>query len=129
MRPRTALVASALVVAALLGWLVWPRPPGLRVEQAGTDRHVVRLATGDERWRIEVDDRTGAPAAVEEVVVEPVMVDMGHAAEPVTARADRPGRFDLPAPALPMDGQWQVTVRFHDPGGEESAVLPLLHTR
>lgn len=129
MSPRTALVASALVVAALLGWLAWPRSPAVRVEQAGTDRHVVRLAAGAERWVVEVDDRTGAPAAVEEVVVEPVMVDMGHAAEPVTARADRPGRFAVPAPLLPMDGQWQVTVRFRDPVGEESAVLPLLHAR
>jgi hypothetical protein len=127
--PRTALLASALVVAAVLGWLAWPRPAGPRVEQAGTDRHVVRLAAGADRWTVEVDDRTGAPAAVDEVVLEPVMVDMGHAAEPVTARADRPGRFALPAPPLPMDGQWQVTVRFRDPGGEERAVLPLLHDR
>ena len=129
MSPRTALVACALVLAVLLGWLGWPRSPGARIEQAGTDLHVVRLAAGAERWRIEIDDRAGAPAAVEEVVVEPVMVDMGHATEPVTARAGSPGRFDLPAPPLPMGGQWQVTVRFRAAGDADRAVLPLLHDR
>lgn len=123
----TALVTAALV-AALAGWLLRPgdRPP--EVQQAGTERFVVRLAVPDRRtdpWRVEVDRRDGRPGPVPDVRLEPVMTGMGHALDPVTAQPDGPGRYRA-AVTLPMAGPWEITVRLDDGAGTEQAAFAVL---
>jgi hypothetical protein len=75
---------------------------------------------------IEVTDRAGTPVAPDEVVVEPVMPQMGHAFAPVTAQPEGQGRFRAPTADLPMAGPWQITVSLHDASGVDHVVLPLL---
>lgn len=127
-RLRPTAVAPALVallVAATLWWLVHPAGAAA-VQQAGTDRHVVRVIThrGDDVWLVEVDDRAGRPASLRALVLEPVMPQMGHALEPVAAEESAPGRYRARV-LLPMSGPWQVTVRLRDDLGDEQVVVPV----
>jgi hypothetical protein len=104
---------------------------GATTTSASGSRYTVRLSVDDPRagpnsLGIEVTDRAGTPVAPDEVVVEPVMPQMGHAFAPVTAQPEGQGRFRAPTADLPMAGPWQITVSLHDASGVDHVVLPLL---
>ncbi|WNV83996.1 FixH family protein [Umezawaea sp. Da 62-37] len=130
---RNAIFGTAALVAlaAVLAVAFWPAADVPTTAKASTARYTVRLSVDDPRAGpnsigLEVTDPQGAPAAPDEVVVEPVMPQMGHAYPPVTATAEGPGRFRAAATDLPMAGPWQITVSLRDASGVDQVVLPLL---
>jgi hypothetical protein len=131
---RRAIVASAaLAVVVALVALVFRSTAGdgATTTSASGARYTVRLSVDDPRTGpnslgIEVTDKAGAPVVPDEVVVEPVMPQMGHALAPVTALPEAPGRYRAPTADLPMAGPWQITVSLHDASGIDHVVLPLL---
>ncbi|HEX6344907.1 FixH family protein [Umezawaea sp.] len=131
---RRTVVASAVlaVVVALVALVVRSTAGGgATTASASGERYTVRLSvedprTGPNSLGFEVTDRSGAPVLPDEVTVEPVMPQMGHALAPVTALPEGRGRFRAPAADLPMAGPWQITVSLHDASGVDHVVLPLL---
>jgi hypothetical protein len=124
-RGRWAVAVATLAVVAALTLLFWPRPthPADVIGQAGA--HRIRLlietpAVGIQDLTLEV---TGA---VEQMVVAPTMVEMGHASAPVTARPTAPGRFHASGVEFFMPGRWDVTVIVHGPDETDEVVLPVL---
>ncbi len=124
-RGRWAVAVAGLAVVAALALLFWPRPadPVDVTGQAGS--HQVRLLI--ETPAVGVRDLTlDVTGAVERLVVAPTMVEMGHAAPPVTATPAGPGRFEAADVEFFMPGRWDVTVTVHGPDGTGEVVLPVL---
>ncbi|MBN6035212.1 FixH family protein [Amycolatopsis sp. 195334CR] len=132
MKKPVALALAGTALLAVLAWLLWPGgSDGAATAQAASARHTVHLRveepkTGLNAFDVEVTDPLGHPAEGLEVTVEPVMAQMGHALEPVTAPAKGPGRYHAAETLLPMSGQWEITVRLRDHTGTEELVFPLL---
>ncbi|MCP2165251.1 FixH family protein [Goodfellowiella coeruleoviolacea] len=131
-RPVLAVLLGVAVVAAGLVWLLWPTPAGPVVLTAGSDRHSVRLTVDQPRvgaagaWLVEISDPAGQPVSAPAVRVDPVMPRMGHAIAPLTATAQGPGRYRVDAAALPMAGEWEITVAISGADGPDQVVFPLL---
>ncbi|MEO6087455.1 MAG: FixH family protein [Umezawaea sp.] len=130
---RTIVAAVALAAVITLLALVFRAAAGggPTTATASTPRYTVRLSVDDPRTGpnslgLEVTDVAGQPAAPDEVTVEPVMTQMGHALAPVTALPEAPGRYRAATADLPMAGPWQMTVSLRDASGVDHVVLPLL---
>ena len=76
---------------------------------------------GERTATIMVNDRSGQPAAVDQVVLAPVMVSMGMASPEMTAQATAPGRYQLKGEFFSMIGEWQVNVRVSAAGKDDMA--------
>ena len=126
-RPTVLIAVVALVVAAGPAWLLWGGSGNASsAQQAVSGPYTVRFTAdaprlGGNTFSLEV---TGP--APEGVTVEPVMPQMGHALSTVPAGPDGPGRFRATDVALPMSGQWEITVSLRGPGGPAQVVFPLL---
>ena len=124
-RGRRYMAAAALVVVAGVAVLLWPRPLD-RVDVVGrVGQHEVRLlietpAVGVQNVTVDV---TGP---VDRLVVAPVMVEMGHAATPVTATAAADGRYMAPGVEFFMPGRWDVGITVHSTVGADEVVFPVL---
>ncbi|WP_410587102.1 FixH family protein [Amycolatopsis sp. lyj-23] len=126
-RPTLLIAVVALVVAAGAAWLFWgggaAKPS---TQQAVSGPYTVQFSADRPR----IGGNTFAVAvtgpAPEAVTVAPVMAQMGHALTPVPAGPDGPGRFRAADVALPMAGQWEITVSLRGPGGPAQVVFPLL---
>jgi len=70
---------------------------------------------------ISVQDKSGQPAAVDQVVVAPLMESMGMAAPEQTARPLGSGRYQVKGEFFSMIGEWDVDVRVTMGGTEETA--------
>jgi hypothetical protein len=131
-RPMIPIVATAVLVAATLAWLLWPSGTnGPTVLKAVSGGYSVQLSVdaptlGGNTLTFDVTQPGGEPARLDAVTVEPVMPQMGHALAPVTATADTPGRYRAADTLLPMSGQWELTVSLHGPAGPAQLVFPLL---
>ena len=68
-----------------------------------------------------MNDRSGQPAAVDQVVVAPVMAAMGMAAPEQTAQLTAPGRYQLKGEFFSMIGEWQMNVRVSAAGKDDTA--------
>jgi len=130
---RTIVAAAALVAVIALLALVFRATAGsgATTATASTPRYTVRLSVDDPRTgpnslELEVTDAAGHPATPEQVTVEPVMPQMGHALAPVTALPEAPSHYRAVTTDLPMAGPWQITVSLHDASGVDHVVLPLL---
>ena len=133
MNRRAIVAGAALAVVVALVALVFRATTdgGATTTSASGSRYTVRLSVDDPRTGpnslgFEVTDKAGTPVAPDEVTVEPVMPQMGHALAPVTALPEGTGRFRAPTADLPMAGPWQITVSLHDASGVDQVVLPLL---
>jgi hypothetical protein len=95
-------------------------------QTAQTERYTVALTLdsasfGERTATIAVDDRSGQPVAVDQVVLAPVMESMGMAAPELTALPSAPGRYQVKGEFFSMLGEWQVNVRVSAAGKEDTA--------
>jgi hypothetical protein len=91
-----------------------------------TERYTVALTLdsasfGERTATIAVNDRSGQPAAVDQVVLAPVMVSMGMASPELTAQPTAPGRYQIKGEFFSMIGEWQVNVRVSAAGKDDLA--------
>src|SRR5213594_2482649 len=85
-------------------------------QTAQTERYNIAITLdsasfGERTATIAVSDRSGQPAAVDQVVLAPVMPSMGMAAPEMTAQPTAPGRYQIKGEFFSMIGEWQVNVR------------------
>jgi len=126
-RPRVLIAAVALVVAGLLAWLIWGGSGNApAAQQAVSGPYTVRFTSDAPRLGANTFSLEVTGPAPEGVTIEPVMAQMGHALAAVPAGPDGPGRFLATDVALPMSGQWEITVSLRGPGGPAQVVFPLL---
>src|SRR6185295_7090492 len=109
----------------------WPQSGQATVLTADTAQHRVQLSVTDPKqgansFALRITDRGGHPATVDDVTVEPVMPQMGHALTPVEAGPGAPGTYTAANTVLTMPGQWEITVSLRAAGGTEQVVFPLL---
>jgi hypothetical protein len=132
-RARTATgIATAIVALLILGWLLWPSPPGPTVLRAGTPHYVVtatletpRLGMTGVDIEVAARDPHTATTTVGTVQVQAVMPLMGYATEPITT-TPAPDTAHSRAAGLPlmMTGPWQLLVSIPRSGGTDHLVLP-----
>jgi hypothetical protein len=133
-RARRVLFADSIVVAiavvGILGWLVWPKPPGPVLLHAGTSRYVVTTTVGSSRiGATDVDigltDRTGGPVDRATVEIEAIMPLMGHATPPVSADSVGNGHYRAAQVPLMMTGPWELQLSIDATNGVDRLTLPL----
>lgn len=133
-RNRGVLAATgavaALGLAIVVGWLLWPTPPGPVVLHGGTARNVVTATVDSPRigaTAVDIDlrTRTGDPAPPVGVDIEAVMPLMGHATPPVPAVPVGAGRYRAEGVPLMMTGPWQLRISITAPDGIDHLMLPL----
>jgi hypothetical protein len=132
---RNALVAVGTIVAAagvavVLGWVLWPSPPGPAVLHTGTASYAVTVTVdtpriGDTSVEIDLAARTGGTALQDAVAIDAVMPLMGHAVPPVSAVPVGGGRYQADGMHLMMTGLWELRLSIPAAGGVESLTLPL----
>lgn len=126
-RPTVLIAAVALIAAGLLAWLIWGGgKSATSAQQAVSGPYTVRFTADAPRLGANTFALEVTGPAPEGVTVEPVMAQMGHALAAVPAGPDGPGRFRASGVALPMSGQWEITVSLRGPGGPAQVVFPLL---
>ncbi|MFC9253776.1 FixH family protein [Amycolatopsis thailandensis] len=125
-KPVLLISVVAVLVAAIVAWLVWPSGGGEQVQRSTQGPYTVQLSVEDPRQGGNVFALTVTGATPDVVTVEPVMPQMGHALTPSPAIAQAPGRFRTGDVLLPMSGQWEITVSLRGPSGATQHVFPLL---
>jgi hypothetical protein len=91
-----------------------------------TERYTVAITLdsasfGERTATITVNDRAGQPAAVDQVVIAPVMEAMGMASPELTAQPSAPGRYHVTGEFFSMIGEWEVDVRVSAAGKDDLA--------
>jgi hypothetical protein len=133
-RPRRVLIGGgiviAIVAAVILGWLVWPKPPGPVVLHAGTPQYVVTATVDSARVGttdidIDLTDRTGGPVDRATVQIEAIMPLMGHAGPPISADAMGNGHYRATQVPLMMTGPLELRLSIDAPNGVDHLTLPL----
>jgi hypothetical protein len=133
-RARRGLISGAMVAAVvvvvILGWLLWPKPPGPVVLHAGTSHYVVTATVNSPRigaTDIEIDltTRAGGPVDRAMVEIEAIMPLMGHATPPVPADALGNGHYRVAQVPLMMTGPWELRLSIDAPNGVNNLILPL----
>ncbi|MCM6775994.1 hypothetical protein NDR87_20135 [Nocardia sp. CDC159] len=128
LRVAGPVVVVGLIVA-VVGWLLWPSPPGPLTVRSGTERHLVTVTVanprvGDSEVDIEVTDRDGR-AAEAMVHLEAIEPRMGYAAPVVMAKPVRPGLFRAVAVAFMSTGPWELRLSVRTAEGDDRIGLPL----
>lgn len=82
-----------------------------------------RAALGDRTITFEINDLGGSPISDAEVVVAPVMRDMGMASPEMTATMVAPGRYEVKGRPFSMLGIWEFDLRISTGGGEQVATF------
>ncbi len=95
-------------------------------QTAQTDRYTIAITLdsasfGERTATIAVNDHSGQPAAVDQVVVAPVMAAMGMAEPEMTAQPTAPGRYQIKGDFFSMIGEWQMNVRVSAAGKDDMA--------
>ena len=75
---------------------------------------------GERTATVEVTDLAGQPVAADQIVLAPVMRQMGMASPETTAQPVGPGRYQAKGEFFPMNGAWEVEVRVGVNGQEEA---------
>ena len=94
-------------------------------QAAQTERYNIEITLdsasfGERTATIAVNDRSGQPAAVDQVVLAPVM-EMGMAVPELTAQPTAPGRYQIKGEFFSMPGEWQMNVRVSAAGKDDMA--------
>ena len=124
-------IVAAILGAAILGWLVWPKPPGPVVFHAGTSLYIVTATVNSTRMgatdiEIDLTNRAGGPVDQAMVEIEAIMPLMGHASAPVPADASAGnGHYRVAQVPLMMTGPWELQVSINAPDGADNLILPL----
>jgi hypothetical protein len=95
-------------------------------QTAQTERYKIELTLdqasfGERTATIAVNDLSGQPAAVDKLVLAPVMESMGMASPELTAQPTGPGRYQINAEFFSMIGEWHVDVRVSATGKDDTA--------
>jgi hypothetical protein len=129
-RRRRALVVTAalalIAIAATLGVILWPRPPGPVVLHAASAHYSVTATVETPRvgsTAVEVE-LGGGPGTT--VTIQAVMPQMGHATPPVTAAPAGAGRYRAAGIPLLMTGPWELQLSIGSGGAVEHLTLPLV---
>jgi hypothetical protein len=77
------------------------------------------LGFGQRTATIEVRDSGGQPVAADQVVLAPVMQQMGMASPEIVAQSVAPGRYQAQGEFFSMLGQWEIDVRVSAGGAED----------
>jgi len=132
---RRAIAATTAVIALLLlGWLLWPSPPGATVLYAGTARYAVTVTVGDPHIgstdvTVTLASRTGKPVGNAAILLQATMPLMGLAAPPIPATSTGTGRYDTSGVPLMMTGPWQLRLTITGPTGTtDNLLVPLTVT-
>ena len=126
-RPTLLIALVALIAAAGAAWLLWGgKGTNSTTQQAVSGPYTVQFSADQPRIGGNTFAVAVAGPAPEAVTVAPVMAQMGHAFAPMLAVAEGPGRFRATGVALPMSGQWEISVSLRGPGGPAQVVFPLL---
>ena len=118
---------SSLVILLLVLLVFMLAACGSGITQtAQTERYNIALTLdsasfGERTATIAVDDRSGQPAKVDQIVLAPVMESMGMAAPELTAQPTAPGRYQVKGDFFSMIGEWQVNVRVSAAGKDDMA--------
>ncbi|MEU6408335.1 FixH family protein [Microbispora sp. NPDC046933] len=135
MSTKTRFVLLAAFVTLLAGGLLVIRPwlagAGRTTMTASTATYTVRLFTdgpreGANTFDFEITARDGTPAHLDEVTLQPVMPQMGHAYPPVTAARTAPGRYRAKDTMLAMTGYWRINVTLRRANDAQQAAFTLL---
>lgn len=118
-------IVQMLLVALALGALLAGCGGGI-TQTTETASYRVELALDDVRFgertaTITVLDKAGQPAAVDQVVVAPVMEAMGMLAPEQAAQPLGAGRYQAKGDFFSMLGEWEFDVRVAAGGAEELA--------
>jgi hypothetical protein len=133
-RGRRVLVGDtivvAIVVAVILGWLMWPKPPGPVVLHAGTSHYVITATVGSSRIGttdidIDLTNRTGGPVDRATVEIEAIMPLMGHATPSVSAYSVGNGHYRAAQVPLMMTGPWELQLSIDATNGVDHLTVPL----
>jgi hypothetical protein len=117
---------ASLVIFSLLLVFTLAACGGGITQTAQTERYSVALTLdsasfGERTATIAVNDRSGQPATVDQVVFAPVMPSMGMADPEMTAQPTGPGRYQIKGDFFSMIGEWQVNVRVSAAGKDDTA--------
>jgi hypothetical protein len=117
--------SSFVIFSLLLVFVLAACGSGI-TQTAQTERYNIEImldsaSFGERTATIAVNDRSGQPAAVDQVVLAPVMVSMGMAAPELTAQPTAPGRYQVKGEFFSMIGEWQVNVRVSAAGKDDMA--------
>ena len=117
--------ASSIIFALLLVFTLAACGGGI-TQTAQTERYTVALTLdsasfGERTATIAVNDRSGQPATVDQVVFAPVMPAMGMADPEMTAQPTAPGRYQIKGDFFSMIGEWHVNVRVSAAGKDDQA--------
>jgi hypothetical protein len=124
-------MAAAVVVVAILGWLLWPKPPGPVVFHAGTPLYIVTATVNSTRMGatdidIDLTNRAGGPVNQAMVQIQAIMPLMGHASPPVPADPSAGnGHYRVAQVPLMMTGPWELQVSINAADGADNLLLPL----
>jgi hypothetical protein len=77
------------------------------------------LGFGQRTATVEIRDSGGQPVAADQVVLAPVMQQMGMASPEIVAQSVAPGRYQAQGEFFSMLGQWEVDVRVSAGGAED----------
>ncbi|CAN5143501.1 hypothetical protein BH09ACT8_BH09ACT8_08530 [soil metagenome] len=125
-------IAIAILAAAVLGWFVWPSPPGPTLLHTGTPHYLVtatlqspRLGASGVDIAVTARDAHSVAVRVRSVQVQAVMPLMGYATEPIVTTPG-PADYHWRAAGLPlmMTGPWQLLVSVSYTGGADHLTLP-----
>jgi hypothetical protein len=100
-------------------------------QTAQTERYSVEMTLdsasfGERTATIAVNDRSGQPAAVDQVVLAPVMDSMGMASPELAALPTGTGRYQVKGEFFSMLGEWHVNVRVSAGGKDDTARFAFL---
>jgi hypothetical protein len=127
---KALLTSLGVLVLGLVGWLVWPRPPGPATLHAGTSTSevtvtVTRPRLGATDLAIDLRSPSGAAQPGAFVQAQAAMPLMGFATPQVAATAAGGGRYTVVAVHLMTTGQWELHLSITPPGGvREDLLLP-----
>ncbi len=124
-RRLPALAVIVVVATALAAACSQPEPQSL---QADTASYHVRLdldaaSLGRRTATIEITDAGGDPVDADQVVVTPVMAEMGMTRPALVADEIEPGRYRATGELFSMLGEWTLTVRVERAGADDEATF------
>lgn len=125
MKATRQSVLLILLLASL--WLAACGPGGItqtnRTERYTVQMSIDRAQVGLRTVTIVINDQSGAPATVDQVVLAPVMSEMGMAEPEMVATQVGPGRYEIKDEPFSMLGVWELTVRIAAGGQEDATVF------
>ena len=124
----------ACLLIALLAFLTACATSGGVAQTARTEHYMVQLnldgvGFGERQATVEVRDAAGKPVAAQQVVLAPVMRQMGMAAPEALAHEIEPGRYQATGEFFSMSGEWDFDVRVSAGGSEEVANFKIQATQ